>query len=109
MFPITPDRRYLVIQGQLWRCSNPALSPEQRQQLVDSLMNARRQIRQAKATHDDHLLTNARKQVQATKVALGERGPAWWTGGAPDYNRHKIENTPYIDWFNGLTEDQKNG
>ena len=29
------------------------------------------------------------------KVELGERGPVWWSDGAPDYNRHLIKNTPY--------------
>jgi hypothetical protein len=36
--PLTPDGRYLVVRGRLWRTSNPALSPERRQALVDALM-----------------------------------------------------------------------
>jgi hypothetical protein len=27
----TPDGRYLVVRGRLWRTSNPALPPERRQ------------------------------------------------------------------------------
>jgi hypothetical protein len=33
--------------------------------------------------------------VDDSKVALGERGPVWWTGGKPDFNRHFVKNTPY--------------
>jgi hypothetical protein len=32
------------------------------------------------------------------KEALGERGPVWWTDGAPDFNRKLVKNTPYADW-----------
>jgi hypothetical protein len=44
----------------------------------------------------------ARKCVDDAKVELGERGAAWWTDGAPDYNRHMAENTPYKVWFEKL-------
>lgn len=44
----------------------------------------------------------ARQQVDAAKHALGERGPVWWTDGAPDWNRHMARNTPYADWFAAL-------
>ena len=47
----------------------------------------------------------ARARVDAAKVALGERGPVWWTDGAPDLNRHLAKNTPYADWFAHLEED----
>jgi hypothetical protein len=40
-----------------------------------------------------------RKRVDAAKKALGERGPAWWTDGARDWNRHLAKNTPYADWW----------
>jgi hypothetical protein len=33
------------------------------------------------------------------KVALGERGPVWWSDGAPDFNRHLVKNTPYRSWY----------
>ena len=36
---------------------------------------------------------------------LGERGPVWWTDGAPDYNRRMVANTPYSDWFAALPID----
>jgi hypothetical protein len=43
-YPVTPDGRYFVVDGRLWRTSNPALAPEVRQALVDALMRARRQV-----------------------------------------------------------------
>ena len=42
--------------------------------------------------------TQAKAEVNRTKRALGERGPPWWTDGAPDYNRHLAKNTPYAAW-----------
>jgi hypothetical protein len=44
-----------------------------------------------------------RDRVDAAKRALGERGPAWWDDGAPDYNRHLAKNTPYADWWAAQT------
>jgi hypothetical protein len=95
----TPDRRYLIVRGRLWRLSNPELSEPQRQALVNQLMDARRLVKAAKAADDRASLKQARAQVQAAKVALGERGPVWWRDGAPDYNRHLVSNSPYADWF----------
>ena len=43
-YPSTPDGRYFVVKGQLWRCSNPALDEALRQQLVNELMDARRAV-----------------------------------------------------------------
>jgi len=36
--------------------------------------------------------------VGEVKRALGERGPARWDDGGPDFNRHMAKNTPYADW-----------
>lgn len=44
----------------------------------------------------------ARETVQATKVALGERGPVWWSDGSPDLNHRLARNTPYAAWFESL-------
>lgn len=102
-YPQTPDGRYFVVKQRLWRLSNPKLDPDERQRLVDSLMQARRAIKQAKLTGDAHALNQARQQVQHTKVALGERGPVWWHDGAQDFNRYLVHNTPYKDWFERLS------
>jgi hypothetical protein len=96
----TPDGRYIVVRGRLWRASNPALAETDRQAAVDALMNARRAVRDARG--DPEKLARARAAVQAAKEALGERGPVWWEDGAPDYNRHLINNSPYADWFDRL-------
>ena len=95
----TPDGRYFVVKGQLWRCTNPALEEATRQHWVDELMDARRAVKAAKASCDPQQLKAAREHVQRAKVALGERGPVWWDDGSPDFNRHKVINTPYAEWF----------
>ncbi|MGN2409103.1 hypothetical protein ACTACD_25450 [Pseudomonas syringae] len=102
MNPTTPDGRYFVVKGQLWRCSNPSLTEEERQRLVNELMDARRAVKSAKVTQDSTQLKQARADVDAAKIALGERGPVWWKDGAPDYNRHKVDNTPYAQWYRSL-------
>lgn len=102
MSPVTPDDRYFVVRGQLWRCSNPSLDEHERQRLVCDLMGARRAVKAAKASGDPGEMTRARASVQAAKVALGERGPVWWVDGSPDLNRHQVENSPYADWYRSL-------
>ena len=47
----------------------------------------------------------ARQQVDAAKIALGERGEPWWTDGTPDWNRHLAKNSPYAEWFHSLAVD----
>jgi hypothetical protein len=96
--PTTPDGRYIVVRGRLWRTSNPSLSETERQALVDQLMAARRGVRSS----DPDKKAAAHAEVDRVKRALGERGPVWWTDGAPDYNRHMARNTPYADWFAAL-------
>ena len=95
----TPDGRYIVVRGRLWRASNPHLPAERRQQLVDELMAARRAVRAALAGNDAAALGAARARVQESKEALGERGEVWWTDGAPDLNRRLVHNTPYRAWW----------
>ena len=101
-YPSTPDGRYFVVKGRLWRTSNPALPADQRQQLVNALMLARRQVAVAKKAGDAAAERAARADVDAAKQALGERGPVWWTDGAPDMNRKMVANTPYAAWFAAL-------
>jgi hypothetical protein len=102
--PQTPDGRYIIVRGRLWRRSNPGLDPDTRDRQVKALTAARRAVRDALATGYPEALRAARGEVQAAKVALGERGLVWWTDGAPDLNRHMARNTPYADWFAGLGE-----
>jgi hypothetical protein len=44
-------------------------------------------------------LALARKAVDVAKVALGQRGPVWWTDGAPDLNRQKVSGSVYAEWW----------
>ncbi len=98
-YPVTPDGRYFVVRGRLWRCSDPSLAEEERQHLTRELMRARSEVGQAKKAADSAGEHRARAKVHAAKVALGERGQVWWSDGAPDYNRHLVRNTPYSQWF----------
>lgn len=102
--PRTPDGRYILVRGRLWRISNPALSDDRRQKLVDELMDARRAVRDAKDDYD--ALARARRRVNAAKIGLGERGPGWWQDGSPDFGRHLAKNTPYRNWAAGITGQQ---
>jgi hypothetical protein len=96
---LTPDGRYMVVRGRLWRVANPNLPKEQREALVGTLMAARRQVKAALAAEDAQALAAARSAVDAAKVSLGERGPVWWHDGATDFNRHLVTNTPYREWY----------
>lgn len=99
-YPQTPDGRYFVTRGRLWRRANPTLDPATRRLLVKELMSARRAVRDGE---DDKAIATARRRVDDAKVALGERGPVWWDDGAPDYNRRMAANTPYAGWFASLS------
>ena len=101
-YPVTPDGRYFVVRGRLWRCTNPALPEEERKALVKALMAARRDVGAALGAEDKEAERAARARVHEAKLALGERGPVWWDDGAPDYNRKMAGNTPYAEWFAGL-------
>lgn len=102
LYPITPDGRYFVVRGRLWRMSNPALDEAERARLVAELMAARRAVGVAKKAADPTALAQARGEVDRAKRALGERGPVWWDDGAPDFNRRMAVNTPYAEWFVAL-------
>lgn len=101
-YPVTPDGRYFVVRGRLWRCSNPALGSEARAELTRELMSARRAKQVAMRCADAVAREAARVRVDAAKQSLGERGAVWWTDDAPDYNRHMARNTPYAAWFAAL-------
>lgn len=105
-YPLTPDGRYMVVRGRLWRRANPHLPRTERESFVRQLMDARREVKAALATGDKERLSAARRSVNAAKVALGERGPVWWQDGAKDFNRHLVENTPYREWYDRLAGPQ---
>jgi hypothetical protein len=91
-----------ISRRRLWRSTNPAIPEAERQRLVGQLMGARRAVKNARSGQGDMQL--ARAEVDAAKVALGERGPAWWEDSAPDFNRNLAKNTPYMEWADGLKQ-----
>jgi hypothetical protein len=98
-YPVTPDGRYFVVRGRLWRMTNPDLEEDERAQRVGRLMAARRAVREAKARADAKAEAIARRAVDRAKRGLGERGPVWWKDGSPDLNRHMAKNTAYAAWY----------
>jgi len=106
-YPTTPDRRYFVVRGRLWRTSNPALEPDVRKRLVKELMDARRAVSAARRKADHTGEAVAHEAVNRAKVALGERGPIWWDDGAPDLNRHLVHTGPYAQWHASLPESER--
>jgi hypothetical protein len=103
VYPITPDGRYFVVRGRLWRMANPALAPVERDALVKQLMAARRAVGAARRAGDKGAEDEAHAAVDQAKHALGERGPVWWTDGALDLNRHLARTGPYAEWFAAIT------
>ncbi|TDR89532.1 hypothetical protein, partial [Enterovirga rhinocerotis] len=85
-----------------WRRSNPNLPEPERAAHVAALMDARRRLGVAKRAGRPDELRSARADVDAAKRALGERGPVWWTDGAPDFNRRMARTTIYADWLAAL-------
>lgn len=95
-YTATPDRRYFVVKGRLWRLSNPSLDAATHERLVRELMDARRAV---KISSNQEARIAARLRVDAAKRELGERGDVWWSDGAPDYNRRLAVDTPYASWY----------
>lgn len=60
-YAVTPDGRYFVVKGRLWRCSDPSLSEDERGRLVKELMNARRAVKKSKSSGDATELRVARE------------------------------------------------
>ena len=96
----TPDGRYIVIQGRLWRAPNPSLPAEAKVSYMRELLNGRRALKAAKTAGDEAAIAAARASwSRDAQVGLGERGTVWWKDGAPDLNRTLAKNSPYADWF----------
>jgi hypothetical protein len=102
--PTTPDGRYIVVRGRLWRAANPHIEARTRAAWVARLMTARRDVARGLRAGDSDLVADARRRVNEAKVALGERGPVWWSDGAPDQNRRLAKNTGYATWYASLAQ-----
>jgi hypothetical protein len=98
--PTTPDGRYIIVRGRLWRATNPGLDEAERERLVSDLMDARRDV--GRFRHDLAAMKVARQRVHEAKLCLGERGPVWWTDGKPDLNRYLVKNTEYAEWYDSI-------
>lgn len=103
----TPDGRYHVIQGRLWRAPNPTLPAEAKVRHMRELLNGRRALKAAKASGDEDAIAAARRMIAAAQVGLGERGKVWWTDGAPDFNRTQVKHSPYATWFAAIAPRQQ--
>lgn len=106
-YPATPDGRYFVVEGRLWRSSNPALPAEERDRLTRELMRARQAVLHGLRRNDQSAVYEARRAVREAKVALGERGLPWWSDGAPDYNKKLVSKTPYAEWFSRVGRETR--
>ncbi len=84
---------------------HPALDSATRTRLTHELMDARRDKGAAIRVGDAAAREAARLRVDAAKVALGERGPPWWTDGTPDVNRRMAENTGYAGWWTDVGQN----
>lgn len=82
---------FMEIDGRRWRTTDPAIPEPFRRELVDELMRARRAVGVLMKAGDQDLLADARSQVHAAKVALGERGEPWWEEPTPQGRRTRIE------------------
>ena len=103
-YPETPDGRYFVSKGRLWRKTDPRLTDTQRRAAVKELMRARRDVGLATS---DAARREARDRVDAAKHSLGERGPVWWDDGAPDQGRRAPWNSTYADWWVSLDKEAR--
>jgi hypothetical protein len=83
-----PGTAFIVVDGRRWRASDPHIPANLRQELVNELMSARRAVRAAKSASDVRI---ARRRVNDAKVALGERGPAWWLPREPTEMKARID------------------
>ena len=62
-YPVTPDGRYFVVRGRLWRLANPSLTAGVRADFVKQLMAARRAVGTAKRNADAGWMQQARVSV----------------------------------------------
>ncbi|MEU9099569.1 hypothetical protein [Streptomyces sp. NPDC048361] len=87
----TPDGHYVSIDGRKWRATDPMLPEDIAARLRVHLMAARRAVRSALSEEDQEAVRVARGRVQRAKVALGERGTAWWEQSV-DQRRRRWED-----------------
>ena len=82
-----PETAFVVVDGRRWRTSDPRIPKNLRQELVNELMAARRTVRDGTTQLD---IRKGRGRVNDAKVALGERGYAWWLPPEPAATARRI-------------------
>jgi hypothetical protein len=85
-----PGDAYLMVNGRKWRRSDPAIPGSLRQELVNELMSARRAVGAAGPVSEEKA---ARARVNDAKLALGERGRAWWLRPTTVARNRRIDAT----------------
>ena len=85
---VTPDGRYFVVRGRLWRRANPNVPAEKREALVRELMAAQRAVKAALASGNPGELALARKAVDVAKIATRRARP-----GLVDGRRARSESS----------------
>ena len=83
-----PKTAFIIVGGRRWRTSDPQIPHNLRQELVNELMAARRSVRDAKNQRE---IKNSRRRVNDAKLALGERGYAWWLPPTTVATHRRIE------------------
>jgi len=104
--PVTPDGRYTVARGRLWRVANPRLPKQEREFHVQALMSAWREVKAAMAARDQDRLAAARKSVNVAKMGSavqcgGMMAPRTTTAAWEKYAVPGVVRTAY--WAAGLT------
>lgn len=87
------DGHHIVIDGRRWRATDPAIPAPFRQELVNALMAARRDVGAARRADDAAAEQASRSRVQDAKVALGERGEPWWDDATSTGRRVRVTAT----------------
>ena len=67
-YPVTPDGRYFVVKGRLWRCTDPSIPANAKQRLVGELMQARRAKGEALRNADALGREAARQRVDEPNI-----------------------------------------
>jgi hypothetical protein len=77
------ESHWIVVDGRRWRATDPSIPEPFRRELVEELMEARREVARARKAADPEAERIARRRVRHAKVALGERGEPWWDEPTP--------------------------
>ena len=90
---MTPDGRYLVVRGRLWRRTRPDLDPAARDALVAALMDARRAVKAGKAAGNPDAVAQARRAVGHDEGGDALDAGRGLAGGADEASQASAELT----------------